>query len=106
LTDLTEPPRGREGGGKKRPALILSTDQFNHGPADLVIVVPISSKAKGIRSHIEINPPQGGVTTRSFIKCEAIRSISKQRLVHRMGRVTDQTIEAVEDCTKILLDLY
>jgi mRNA interferase MazF len=106
MVDLSEPPRGREEGGKKRPALIISADQFNQGPADLVIVIPISSKAKGIRSHVEINPPEGGVTMRSFIKCETIRSVSRQRLLYSMGTVKDQTMETVEDCTKILLDIY
>ena len=38
LADLA-PTRGREQSGL-RPVLILSIDDFNEGPADLVIVVP------------------------------------------------------------------
>ena len=89
-----------------RPALVVSVDKFNHGPADLVVVMPISKAAKGIPLHVEIDPPEGGVTMRSFIKCEAIRSIAKVRLVRLMGRVSDKTIESVEDHVKILLDLH
>jgi mRNA interferase MazF len=104
--DLREPPRGREEGGKDRPALIFSVDQFNKGPADLVIVVPIASKDKGIISHIAVNPPAGGLKTRSFIKCEAIRSITKDRLRYRMGTVDQRTMDAVADITKVLLGIH
>lgn len=103
--DLSEPPKGREQAGN-RPALVVSVDKFNHGPADLVVVMPISKVAKGIPLHVEINPPEGGVTMRGFIKCEAIRSIAKVRLVRPMGRVSDTTLAAVEDRVKILLDLH
>jgi len=85
---------------------VLSAGIFNQGPADLVIVVPISRTARGIRSHVEINPPEGGVKMRCFIKCEGVRSISRQRLSVRWGVVTDRTMEAVEDTVKILLDLH
>ena len=104
FVDLSERPKGREQAGN-RPALVLSTDKFNLGPADLIIVLPISSVAKGIPLHVEINPPEGGVKQRSFIKCEAIRSIDKVRLLELMGHVRDRTLEQVEDRIKILLDL-
>lgn len=106
LIDLSDPPKGHEQAGN-RPALIVSVDKFNHGPAGLVIAIPISKVAKGIPTHVEINPPEGGVTKRSFIKCEAIRSISSTaRLIKQMGRVTPITLERVEGHLKILLDLY
>jgi mRNA interferase MazF len=45
------------------------------------------------------------LTQRSFIKCEDIRSIAKERLLKRMGRVSDETVKAVEDRLRILLNL-
>ena len=98
------PTRGREQAGR-RAALIVSADLFNHGPADLVVLLPITSKAKGIPLHVPIRPPEGGVKTQSYIKCEDIRSVSKQRLTHRWGRVSPETIRAVEDKIAIFLDL-
>ena len=41
LVDL-DPTRGREQAGK-RPALVISTNEFNGSPADLVVIVPITS---------------------------------------------------------------
>lgn len=85
--------------------MVASVDLFNSGPADLVVVVPITTRAKGIPFHLQINPPEGGVTRVSFIKCEDLRSISKERLIRRFGSVSDKTIDAVEDRLRILLHL-
>jgi len=99
-----DPVRGHEQGGQ-RPALVISVDPFNQGPADLVIVAPITSVPKGIPSHIWVNPPEGGLVRPSFIKCEDIRSISKQRLSTCLGRIQPATMNAVERCLVFLLGL-
>ncbi len=74
LVDLN-PTLGREQRGV-RPCLVVSTDLFNHGLAELIIALPITSKDKRIPSHVAIAPPEGGLKVRSFVKCEDIRSIS------------------------------
>lgn len=103
LADL-DPTRGYEQAGR-RPCLVVSVDLFNQGPAGLVVVLPITSKAKGIPFHVEIAPPEAGLNMRSYIKCEDIRSIATERLVQRRGAVSAQTITAVEDRLRILLAL-
>jgi mRNA interferase MazF len=99
------PTLGHEQSGL-RPALIVSTDTFNQGPAELVIVLPITSVGKGIPFHVEVKPPDGGLAMRSFIKCEEIRSLSTVRLVKKLGDVSDNTLEKVEDRMKIVLELH
>ena len=99
-----DPTKGREQAGM-RPALVVSVDIFNHGAAELVVVIPITSKAKGIPLHVEVTPPEGGLTMTSFVKCEDLRSISTSRLVRRLGKVSIQTTEQVEDRLRILLGL-
>jgi mRNA interferase MazF len=99
-----DPTRGHEQAGR-RPALVISVDPFNQGPAGLVVVIPVTSKAKGISLHVEIAPPEGGVRQKSYIKCEDLRSVSKQRLSGRLGRVKPDTLAAVEMRVKRLLGL-
>ncbi len=99
-----DPTKGREQAGM-RPALVISVDQFNHGSAELVVVVPITSKAKGVPLHVEVRPPEGGLTMTSFVKCEDVRSISTSRLVRRLGKVSNETVESVEDRLRIILGL-
>ncbi len=101
LVDLN-PTRGREQAGS-RPALIVSVDPFNQGAVELVIAGSITSRAKDIPTHVQSNPPEGGLTLASFIKCEDIRSISKSRLVRRFGLVSTETMSKVEDRLAILL---
>ena len=104
LVNLNPPGRGREI-HKTRPALVVSHDDFNNNPADLVIVLPITSTNLKIPVHIRIDPPEGGVRNASFIKCDQIRTISKERLIKRWGAVSGKTMAAVEDAIRILLDL-
>lgn len=98
------PARGHEQAGI-RPGLVISVDPFNHGPAGLVVVLPLTTVAKGIPFHVEINPPDGGVRVRSFIKCEDIRSVARERLARPWQKVSTRTLEAVEDRLRILLGL-
>ena len=99
-----DPTQGREQAGR-RPALVISVDPFNHGPADLVVVLPITSKAKGIPFHVTLAPPEGGVQQTSYIKCEDVRSVSRSRLRERWGTVTPQTLADIEDRLRILMGL-
>ena len=103
LVDLN-PVCGHEQAGR-RPALVASVDGFNHGPAGLVIVIPITTKDKGIPLHVGVFPPEGGLNEQSFIKCEDVRSVAKERLVRCLGRVEEGTLEEVEDRLRILLGL-
>ena len=98
------PTAWREQAGT-RPALVVSVNIFNHGAAELVVVIPITSKPKGIPLHVEINPPEGGLSMTSYAKCEDVRSISTSRLMRRLGNVTPSTIDAVEDRLRVLLGL-
>jgi mRNA interferase MazF len=103
LVDLN-PARGHEQRGR-RPALIVSTDQFNTGPAGIVVVVPMTTRQRNVPLHVRVEPPEGGVRETSFAKCEDVRSISTERLESRWGAVSAQTMAVVADRLRILLDL-
>jgi len=83
----------------------VSVDLFNLGPAGLVVILPMTTKAKGIPFHVPVNPPEGGLREPSFIKCEDIRSVSVERLSARLGSVSREVMAEVEDRLRILLDL-
>lgn len=103
LVDLN-PTRGHEQNGK-RPALIVSNDLFNHGPADLVVVVPLTTAFKNIPLHVEIKPTKHGLNAVGYAKCEDVRSISAERLIKRLGIVNGSVLLQVEDKLRILLEL-
>lgn len=90
-----DPVTGNELGKKPRPALIISNNTFNRGPAEIVIIVPCTTKNKGIPSHIRIDPPNGGLKESSFIVCEQLRSISKERLIKRYACIDLSTFKKI-----------
>lgn len=103
LVDLN-PTRGHEQAGQ-RPALVVSENIFNDGPADLCIVIPITSRLRPIPSQVRIPPLEGGLRRESAALCEAVRSISKDRFVRRLGTIRRERLRAIEDTLRILMGL-
>ena len=99
-----ERARGHEQAGS-RPALVVSCDIFNRGPAGLVVILPITKTQRDIPAHVAIDPPEGGVNMSSAILCDHIRSVAKERLQECWGRVSSDTMKAVEEQLHILLEL-
>ena len=97
-----DPTRGREQAGV-RPALILSSDTLNSPPGELVIVVPFTTRDRGLPTHVEVMPPEGGLTKTSYALCEAVRSVSKSRLLSKWGRVSDQSLATIEKKVRFLI---
>ena len=98
------PATGHEQSGK-RPLLIVSDDRFNASRAGLVIVVPLTSQYKKIPYHVPVIPPEGGLKVESYIKCEDMRSIAKERLEVSWGSVSSSTLTEVEDRLRLLMGL-
>ena len=99
------PTRGHEQAGM-RPVLIISSNVFNHGPSGLVVVLPLTRTNRHIPLHIPILPPEGGVTSPSFALCDAVRSISRDRLGNApWGEVSQNTLTKIEEALHALLDL-
>ena len=90
-----DPTRGREQAGR-RPVLVISTDRFNESPAELVVIIPITSKGKGIPWHVPIVAGrEAGLTKDSFVMCEAIRCVARERLAKRLGEIAAPALAEV-----------
>lgn len=64
--------------------------------AGLVVVIPITSTLRAIPWHVVVQPPDGGLVNPSALLCEAVRSISKGRLLRRRGAVKAETMAMAE----------
>jgi mRNA interferase MazF len=99
-----DPTRGREQ-KKLRPCLVLSVDIYNNGPADLLVILPLTTKKKSIPCHLEIK--SDGLSKISYVMCDQIRCISKERLVNvskgRIGSVSKKNLDEIERCLKVIL---
>jgi len=98
-----DPIKGNEIGKKIRPGIIISHNYMNSGPSGLVFIVPLTSINKGIESHVQIDPPLGGITMTSFALCEQVRSISLVRLIKKLGLINSLSI--LKEIRSWILDL-
>lgn len=88
-----DPATGREQSGR-RPVLLISNEDFHRTITTLVLAVPITSVDRGWPNHVEI-PLGTGLLHSSWAMTEQVRSISRQRLIERVGRVDSTTVTEV-----------
>ncbi len=91
--------------GFVRPAVVVSVDILNNGPGGLVVVIPISSRAYGLRSHIEVEPGGSGLEHTSYARCDQLRMVSSARLVSRRGMVGSGELRSIDQALRFVLDL-
>lgn len=103
LTDFGDPLGSEQAG--KRPAVVVSSDLLNDGPAGVVIMVPITTAYRDLPSHIEIDQGSSGLDEISYAKCEDIKSVSEQRLIGRLGAVSDDVTFQIARVLRFLMDL-
>lgn len=94
LTDLN-PVKGSEQSGT-RPVVILSGNLLNtHLP--LVICCPLTSKIKNYKGNIVLKPNSDNKLTQdSEILLFHIRSLSKDRLLRKIGCITKSDLELLK----------
>jgi len=98
------PPVGRAQAGF-RPAVVVSADHLNAALSGIAMVVPCTTTARGLPSHIEIEPNGSGLTDTSYAKAEDLRSVSTLRLRHRLGAVSPPVLFDLSRTIRFLLDL-
>jgi mRNA interferase MazF len=81
-----DPVEGREQAGT-RPVLIVSGTRFNRMQPNLRIIVPLTTRDRGLPFHVRLDPPVGGVRDVSFVLSDQPRTIATSRLVSRWGAV-------------------
>jgi mRNA interferase MazF len=99
-----DPVRGHEQAGT-RPCLVLSSDWFNRGPAGLVVLLPMTTRDRRIPLHVAVDPVDSGLPARSFVKCDNLRAVARERLVKRLGQASGDTLAEIEDRVRVLLEL-
>ena len=100
------PARGSEQAGR-RPALVLQENPASANPNyPLTIVAAVSTQGRTIATHVAVEPSRAnGLSAPSYVKCEQIQTISKARLVQRIGVLEASTMAQVDAALKKVLSL-
>lgn len=71
-------PAGHEQGGL-RPAIVVGSDTHCRFPIDMALVVPLTTRDRGLAHHVRIASPESGLSRPSWARTEDLRSVSTQR---------------------------
>jgi mRNA interferase MazF len=100
-----DPVVGSEQAGE-RPALVLSPDLINERSPVILIAAITSQKTDRIFPfEALIEPPDSGLSVRSKVMLLQLRSVDKERLVGRYGKVSETTMQRVEEALKVATGL-
>lgn len=99
-----EPRFGKEI-GKKRPALIISENSINQ-KSPSVIVIPASSQVpQHVGPEMILIGKREGLTKTSVLLPILIRSIDRDRLGKKIGKLSKVKLTLAEDALRLVLDL-
>lgn len=88
-----------------RPALVIGPPGTFGAGFPFVIVTPLTTSLRGLSIHVEVGAtPETGLDETSYIQCELIRSINRNRLQHRLGAVDPEVSNRVTAILKTLLN--
>jgi mRNA interferase MazF len=100
------PARGSEASGR-RPALVVQRDAGNLAPGyPNTVVVAVSRQGRETPFRVRLKPTrENGLRATSFVKCEQIFTIAKERLGQRLGRLRGEDMRRVNEAVRINLAL-
>ena len=91
---------------KSRPAVIIQNDIGNkYSPVTIVAPVTSQGLEKVYPIEVLLTKENSGINTESKVLLNQIRTIDKQSLVSKIGRVREETLSKIEEALKISLGL-
>lgn len=99
-------------GSKKRPAVVVQADAFNHLLDDTILAVVTSSGRRRIGAatqfEIDIATPDGrmlGLSINSIVQCENLVTIDRKLIYRIRGRLSPFLVSRIDGCLKAALEL-
>ncbi|MBQ2819585.1 MAG: type II toxin-antitoxin system PemK/MazF family toxin [Clostridia bacterium] len=99
------PVVGSEQGGM-RPVLIVQNDVGNrHSPTVIAAAITSQQNKTRLPTHIEISARDYGLSRKSVVLLEQIRTLDKRRLRERMGCLDTALMQRVDDAIAVSFGL-
>ena len=105
LVDL-EPVKGSKT-GKIRPCVIIQNDIGNKFSSTTIVAIVTGQKeiSKEYPTDVWVEKNKGGLNLDSIIQGDQIRTISKERIVKKLGHFEDEVMNKANKALKISLGL-
>jgi mRNA interferase MazF len=78
--------------GDVRPVVVVASDLHCRFPIDMTLVVPVTSKDRGLPHHVPVSSAESGLDRPSWARTEDITAISTRRIT--IGRPLGQLTQA------------
>jgi mRNA interferase MazF len=99
------PVVGSEQGGI-RPVIIIQNDIGNkYSPTVIVAAITSQINKAKLPTHVEISSEDYGLNKDSVVLLEQIRTLDKRRLKEKIGHMTDNDMEKVDNALKVSIGL-
>ncbi|MGN0710822.1 MAG: type II toxin-antitoxin system PemK/MazF family toxin [Anaerovoracaceae bacterium] len=104
FADLS-PVIGSEQGGI-RPVLVVQNDVGNkYSPTIIVAAVTSQLNKAKLPTHVEIEAKDNGLTKKSVVLLEQLRTIDKRRLKERIGSIDEELLPNVNEALTVSLGI-
>jgi mRNA interferase MazF len=81
--------------GKTRPAVVLQNDLANRSSPTITVIPVTSTVERVFPFQVLIPAGEGGLERESKALCEQIRTLSRGRLLERLGRLPPERLEEI-----------
>ena len=99
------PIKGSEQSGT-RPVLIFQNNIIaKYTTTVLAIPLTTTLRRATLPSCVKILQGEGGLTSDSVALCHQMKALDKIRLIKKLGKVSDQTLTVIENCTKFTMGM-
>ena len=98
------PARGSEQAGY-RPAVIIQNNVGNRYSPTVIIAVVTTAAGKNYPFLVRLEAGEGGLERESAVNAAQILTVDKSRLVKKLGALSSEKMDEVNQVLKISLDL-
>jgi len=81
--------------GKTRPAIVVQNDLANRSSPTITIIPVSSSTERVFPFQVRLSAGEGGLSQESKALCEQIRTVSRDRLLERLGRLSQERLDDI-----------
>lgn len=98
------PVTGSEQGGL-RPVIVIQNDKGNqHSPTVIIAAITSNIKKTSLPTHIVL-PEMEGLSKKSVVLLEQIRTIDKSRLSNKIGSIDNEYMRKIDEAILISLGI-
>jgi len=88
-----------------RPSLVVGPPDYFGASFPFTLVIPLTTTDRKLSLHIEVEAnASNGLSSVSYVQCEQIRSVNKDRVIKKLGILDTQAMAHVDLVIKMLLD--